>query len=165
MSQRGKPFEPGNKFGRGRPRGSRNKKTLLLESLLEDRAPTIIRKGLRMAEQGDPGMLRFILERILPRSKDLPVKIGRLPMSTAEERLQSHEMVMRQIASGKLTPALGQQIDSLIESHGRLQEAQQMERRVQHLEKLLQEIREPEAYPPPEIRSAEEDEEPESTTR
>ena len=34
---RGKPFEPGNKLGKGRKPGSRNKKTKLLESLQHQR--------------------------------------------------------------------------------------------------------------------------------
>ena len=36
MAQRGRPFQPGNKFGRGRPRGSRNKKTILIEEFLAE---------------------------------------------------------------------------------------------------------------------------------
>jgi hypothetical protein len=32
---RGTPFQPGNKFGKGRPPGSRNKSTLLKEGPLE----------------------------------------------------------------------------------------------------------------------------------
>jgi hypothetical protein len=31
----GRPFQPGNRFGRGRPKGSRNKKTLLSHEILD----------------------------------------------------------------------------------------------------------------------------------
>jgi hypothetical protein len=33
---RGRPFEPGNKFGRGRPKGSRNKRTAEAQALFDE---------------------------------------------------------------------------------------------------------------------------------
>ena len=39
---RGKPFQPGNTFGKGRPAGSRNKATLVLEALIEGQGEEII---------------------------------------------------------------------------------------------------------------------------
>jgi hypothetical protein len=42
MAQRRRPFKPGNNFGRGRPPGSRNKKTLLLEELLNENAESLL---------------------------------------------------------------------------------------------------------------------------
>jgi hypothetical protein len=45
---RGKPFEPGNKAGKGRPAGSRNKKSIFL-GMLEDRGEPIVTKGILMA--------------------------------------------------------------------------------------------------------------------
>ena len=76
---RGRPFEPGNKFGRGRPPGSRNKKTLLLQQLLDDHAPRLMLKALLMASGGDVQLLRLFLERTLPRLQDAPINLGRLP--------------------------------------------------------------------------------------
>src|SRR5260370_17933086 len=35
--KRGRPFEPGNKFGHGRPGGSKNKRTQLAQKLFEDK--------------------------------------------------------------------------------------------------------------------------------
>ena len=54
---RGKPFELGNKAGKGRPRGSRNKKSVFLE-MLEDRGEAIITKGIFMALSGDRALQR-----------------------------------------------------------------------------------------------------------
>jgi len=55
------PFQPGESGNpAGRPRGSRNKKTLLLEALL--------RKVLGMGRRsGDPGMRRLIERTLAPR--------------------------------------------------------------------------------------------------
>src|SRR2546425_12787757 len=52
--KRGRPFEPGNKLGRGRPPGSRNKKTLIIQEILakEDRRlREKIKAGRRRGEE------------------------------------------------------------------------------------------------------------------
>src|SRR5215211_5892366 len=41
--QRGKPFEPGNKIGHGRAKGSKNHATLEREALLNQFAPAIMK--------------------------------------------------------------------------------------------------------------------------
>jgi hypothetical protein len=57
MEKRGRPFEVGNKLGRGRPRGSRNKRTLAVQELLNGHTEGLVRKALVMALQGDAGSL------------------------------------------------------------------------------------------------------------
>lgn len=70
--KRSRPFEPGNHFGRGRPKGSRNKRSLLAKQLLDEHGEAIVRKALVIALQGDPAMWRTLLSFILARPKDLP---------------------------------------------------------------------------------------------
>jgi hypothetical protein len=41
---RGRPFQPGNSFGRGRPAGSRNKATIALQAMLEQHGEHILKK-------------------------------------------------------------------------------------------------------------------------
>jgi hypothetical protein len=67
MSQvRGRPFQPGNTFGRGRPAGSRNKSTYALQSMLDQHAEVILKTAARMALQGDKSAIRLCIERLLP---------------------------------------------------------------------------------------------------
>ena len=70
--KRGRPFEPGNKFGRGRPRGSRNKKAIELQQLLDEYLPALMRKAIAMALQGDVSLLRMLLDRKLPKAYGSP---------------------------------------------------------------------------------------------
>jgi hypothetical protein len=56
---KGPPFQPGNQFGRGRPLGSRNKKSLRAQALLDGHAEPIIRQALKLARKGDSQMVRF----------------------------------------------------------------------------------------------------------
>src|ERR1017187_1927801 len=75
---RGRPFEPGNKFGRGRPPGSRNRKAQALQKVLDEYTPALLRKSLAMALQGDVPLLKMFMDRRLPKSSGAPVRIGRL---------------------------------------------------------------------------------------
>jgi hypothetical protein len=137
MAKRGRPFEAGNRLGRGRPLGSRNKNTLLVEELLDENSESLLHKALNLAQQGNIPMLRLLLDRVLPRPKDAPVSIGALPMSTAEELLQSQGNVMQELALGQLTLNQAQQIFSLIEARRRLLETQELEQRLRALEERM----------------------------
>jgi hypothetical protein len=103
MASRGRPFEPGNKFGQGRPRGSRNKTTLLAQEMLHSQAPTIVNKCLELALEGDAVALRLCLERVAPVRSIRPVNLGSLPTSTVAELSQASDLVLRKVLSGELT--------------------------------------------------------------
>src|SRR4051812_10571270 len=58
----GKPFLPGNKHGKGRPAGSRNKATIALQELLDGEGASITRKAIALAKAGNEMALRLCLE-------------------------------------------------------------------------------------------------------
>ena len=132
--KRGRPFEPGNKFGRGRPPGSRNKKTLVIQEILDEYSPAIIRKTLTMALQGDVPLLKMLTQNRLPRQGDSPVRIGRLPTGTIKELIEAQELVMKKLSSGSITPSQAAQIDALLDSRRRLLETQELAERISALE-------------------------------
>ena|ERR1041385_1489157 len=63
---RGRPFLPGNKFGRGRPKGSRNREKSPGQHLLDEWTPHLVRKLISMAMQGSLSAMRLCMERISP---------------------------------------------------------------------------------------------------
>lgn len=67
---RGRPFEPGNAFGQGRPPGSPNKKGLLLQRLLLENGDKILKTLIDRAKKGDRAALALCVERLIPRLKD-----------------------------------------------------------------------------------------------
>ena len=135
MAPRGKPFEPGNKFGRGRPPGSRNKKTVAARELLDSYAEPVVRKVLQMGlRDGDMGALKLCMDRILPVRRDPPVKLGSLPTSTAAEVSKSSEKVVQNVASGKLPPGQGLVMSELLDKRRRAIETQNLDERIQKLE-------------------------------
>ncbi len=65
---RGK-FAPGNKLGKGRPRGALNKVTLAVQNLLDGEAEELTRKAIELAKGGDMAALRLCFDRLLPPRK------------------------------------------------------------------------------------------------
>ena len=68
------PFEKGESGNpAGRPRGARNRATLLMQNLLADDAEAIGRKAIEMAIAGDLAAIRLCMDRLAPVRKDEPV--------------------------------------------------------------------------------------------
>ena len=66
---RGRPFKAGNS---GRPPGSKNKITQIVEQLAEGHAEQLIQKVVELAEAGDVACLRMMLDRLWPPRKGQP---------------------------------------------------------------------------------------------
>jgi len=116
---RGRPFEPGNKHGHGRPKGSPNKKTLQAQELFEQNSPAIMALAINRCRE-DPQMHRMLASRIVPRHRESPVKIGRLPMSTLSDLDRASEVTLQKAAAGKISPSEARDICTLIENHRRV---------------------------------------------
>jgi hypothetical protein len=139
MAVRGKPFQPGNKFGRGRPRGSRNKIAMAAQELINSHSLPVVRKALILAlEDGKPAgqiaVLLAILDRIVPVRKEAPVNIGSLPTGTISEVSKSSEALVKKATSGKLTITEAQGIADLLEGRRKVIETEDLARRVAALE-------------------------------
>ena len=133
---RGCPFEPGNKLGRGRPRGSQNKRNTRGQQLLDQYSGTIMQKALAEAIKGDVSLLRTFLSFLLRRPGDRPIQTGPLPMGSLEELAKSSEKVLQKVTSGKLSPGEARNLTDLIEDRRRVRETEELEKRVRALEQL-----------------------------
>ena len=65
---RGRPFTNGNP---GRKAGSKNKTTLIGQALLKEAEEKLLRKAIEIAEAGDVPMLKFLLDRTLPKERSI----------------------------------------------------------------------------------------------
>jgi hypothetical protein len=130
----GRPFEPGNKFGRGRPPGSRNKRSLAAQELLDKHAESILRKAMVSALQGDVPMQRALLGYILPRRRDLPVKIGTLLLGTIEELDHTSEVVLKKAFQAQITLGEAAEIGALLENRRLILETRDFEKRLRAVE-------------------------------
>ena len=131
---RGRPFEPGNTFGRGRPPGSKNKTTVKVQELFDSYAVPVARKVIQMAILGDTKAQKMCMDRVAPVRREETVKFGPLPTSTAAEVSKATEKVVQDVAAGKIPIAQGLAMSGLLEMRRRAVETESLDGRVRNLE-------------------------------
>ena len=118
----------------GRPKGSRNKKTLAIESLLEGQAEALTQTAISKALDGDGMALRLCMERIAPAPKDNPVSFALPQMNNALDASQAAGSVLTAVSQGNLTPIEATRVMGLIDSYRRTLELTEIENRLKVLE-------------------------------
>ena len=91
----------------GRPKGSRNKATIAIESLLERQAEALTQTAISKALDGDSIALRLCLDRIAPPMKDKPVVFTLPQMQDAMDASKAAGSVLTAVSEGTLTPIEG----------------------------------------------------------
>ena len=124
-------FSAGNS---GRPKGSRNKATLAIESLLQGQAEALTQTAVTKALEGDSVALRLCIERIAPAPKDQPVTFNLTKMHNAMDASEVAGSVLTAVSDGELTPIEATRVMSLIDSYRRTLELTEIEQRLQALE-------------------------------
>jgi hypothetical protein len=139
---RGRPFELGNKIGPGRPPGSRNKRTLFMEQMVEH-GPAIIKQCQVMALEKDPTAMRICMDRLVPPCKPAHHRF-RLPRGdTPADLVKAVSAINQQVARGNLSAQEGEAMARIIEIQRRAIETEDFERRLQAQEKEMAKLRRP----------------------
>ena len=118
----------------GRPKGSRNKATLAIESLLQGQAEALNQTAVKKALEGDSMALRLCMERIAPAPKDQPVAFSLPKMNNAMDTSEAARSVLTAASEGDLTPVEATRVMGLIDSYRRTLELTEIEQRLQALE-------------------------------
>ena len=124
-------FSMGNS---GRPRGSRNKATLAIESLLQGQAEALTQTAVTKALEGDIVALRLCMDRIAPAPKDAAVNFYMPSMNNALDAAEAAGSVLRAVSEGELTPLEATRLMGLIDSYRRTLELTDIETRIAALE-------------------------------
>src|SRR5262245_19770337 len=96
---RGRPFAKGNP---GRKRGSKNKRTLLATALAEGEGEELLRKAIEMAKGGNVALIKFLLDRILPKERPIQLKLP--PLDWAHDSIDAMAEIVNAVSSGRITP-------------------------------------------------------------
>ena len=128
-------FTDGNS---GRPRGSRNRTTIAIESLLEGQSEALTQAAISKALDGDSVALRLCLDRIAPPMKDKPVFFPLPQMQDAMDASQAAGSVLSAVSEGTLTPIEATRVMGLIDSYRRTLELTDIETRITALESDLE---------------------------
>jgi Family of unknown function (DUF5681) len=89
----------------GRPRGSRNKATVLMEGLLEGEAEAIARKAIEMAKGGDMAAIRMCMDRLAPARRGTAISCELPPVETSGGAAAAMAAIIAAVAAGDVTPA------------------------------------------------------------
>ncbi len=126
------PGQSGNP--KGRPRGSRNRVTLVALAAMEEGAEAIARKIVDMAKTGDMSAARLVLERLLPPAKERPIFLALPDTNTADGIAEAQQAILQAVAAGDLLPGEGATMAGIVEARRKAVETLELEQRITALE-------------------------------
>ena len=132
---RGRPFTKGNTANpRGRPQGSRNSATILLQKLMDGEGEEITRAVIDLAKDGNETAMRLCLERLIPVRKDRPIRLKLPQITTAAGVGEATNVLLQSVARGEITPAEAASVTALLESRRKSIETTELEARITAIE-------------------------------
>ena len=133
---RGRPFQKGNG---GRKPGSRNRATMVAQTLIESQLPELERKGYELAMGGNVQMLKFFLGPFLP--KDRLVRIGLPEMVRADDAVDALGAIINAVAAGKITPNEAAALASVVSAYVKAINVHELEARLDEHDRKLRALR------------------------
>jgi hypothetical protein len=122
----------------GRPRGSRDKRTLVLAELVDGDGVEIVGKLLARAKKGDPWAVRLVVERLLPKmERRLQIDLPRVEQ--ASDVASAVAQVIELASSGDLTVDEARAFLALLESQRKAIETSELQVRLELLEEQQRE--------------------------
>jgi hypothetical protein len=121
---------------KGKPKGSLNKVTLAVQSLLDNEAEGLTRKAIELALEGDLVAVKLCLDRIIPVRKSRPINIELPAVDTCAGISQAQAVVVQAVGEGEITPDEGQVLSSILEARRKSIETADIELRLDRLERL-----------------------------
>jgi hypothetical protein len=114
---RGRPFQPGNP---GRPPGSKNKTTRLVEQLVEGDAEKLSRKMLELAEKGNVRCLEYCLDRLLPKRRGRSLDIQLPAIKNVHDVVLAMAAITTAVSNGHVTAEEASHLVNLLNSYDRV---------------------------------------------
>ena len=126
---RGRPFPKGNG---GRKPGSKNRATLVAQNLLKGEEEALVRKAIELALTGDGPMLKFLLDRILPKQRS--VQLALPDMIRADNAVDALGAIANAVADGDIAPSEAAPFATLIDTYARAIKVHEHESRLDKIE-------------------------------
>jgi hypothetical protein len=117
------PFQPGQSGNpAGRPRGARNRTTVLVESLIESDAEAFARQFVAQAKAGNARALALLMGVILPKRKGAPVEIDLPALKQASDAPVAIAAILAAVCAGELTPEEGTSLTRMVQAFLRVEQ-------------------------------------------
>ncbi len=135
-------FTAGNKHGKGRPAGSRNKVSINAMNLMKDEEQALSRKAIDSALNGNTQMLQFCLSRLLPPPpKDTPIRLSDMPVcNDIKSSVALSSFILKEMSEGNLTVSQAHLISGIVEKHLRCLQLTDVEQRLEDIEARLEKV-------------------------
>lgn len=134
---RGRPFAKGNG---GRRPGSKNRTTLVAEALLRGEEVELVRKAIELAKAGDTQILKFLLDRTLPKERS--VRIDLPTINCSSDAVDALAAIINAVGTGQIAPSEAAALTKLIADYARTIDVAEFEERLENIEKELRVLRE-----------------------
>src|SRR5215813_12726387 len=128
----------------GRAKGSRNRATMLVEQIFDEKlfgvdrkADAIISKVIEQAANGDTACIRLCFDRFAPARKDRPVYFALPKMQEATDAVNASAAIVAAVAGGDLTPSEAAELSKVIDGYARSLQTVEFEERLSKLEKAV----------------------------
>ena len=135
---------------RGRPRGSRDARTVALAQLLSSEGETIVSRLVDAAKRGRPWAVRLAFERLVPKL-ERKLEFDIVAMRTAAEVRDAMETVILCAASGKISTEDARAFGQLIEQQRKAIETSELAVRLDLLEQQSEPEFAPQRFPRPRV--------------
>jgi hypothetical protein len=118
----------------GRPRGSRNRATILFQNVLEDDAEAIARKAVDMAKAGDIAAIRICMDRLAPARRNDAIVFELPPIERATDTVVAAATIVAAVAAGDLAPSEAADLAKVMDIYLRALATGSFEERLAQLE-------------------------------
>lgn len=129
-----KPGQSGNPAGK--PKGARNRMTLLALAVMESDVEAIARTVTQAALGGDLQACRLVIERLVPPMRERPVSIDFPDTGTTEGISAAQQVILNAVGAGDLLPGEANTLAGIVEQRRKAIETQQLEQRIAALEDM-----------------------------
>jgi len=131
---RGRKFERGNP---GRPRGARNKRSVLVEQLMDADISEIVKSVLDKAKQGDLVAAKLVLDRVAPIPKGRALALNLPAVSDGDSVLRCHASLLAALADGVISADEAEGVGRVLSGYLKAVDSVEIERRLTQLEALV----------------------------
>ena len=119
----------------GRPRESRNKASIRMQEMLEEKAEELVNKAVELAMAGNIAALRLCLDRLAPTGKNEPVLCEMPPLARAADAVAAIAGIASAAVAGDVTADEAAKLAKVISLYVNSLEAHQFEHRLAQLER------------------------------
>jgi len=134
---RGRPFRPGNP---GRPPGSKNRTTLLVEQLVADEAERITRKLIQLALGGNVRCIQHCLERLSPPRNVRPVDLQLPAIKDARDIVAAMAAITTGVTDGSLTAEEAGHLMHVLDGYAKALTTYDLASRLEALESQMKKV-------------------------